>query len=441
MENEFQEEWIEPLNGTCEVVSEQKQPKFQTVALSFKRIPQFLWNSMLQHYYTELNYTCFATYATFYRNSQQAIYDLMVGKLIEDYYPESVYKFHGSDSDVRMMTYYNISGTSFCVPVKYIKGLFACIEIEDKLDANTMNRHYRIVFVGLKHDVFARKFNDKICELSRKSIYSCGFRPSKYVYYMDTIRGTGREQGYMMTGRKIDSVILEGDRSEEILELVRRFREPSTRSFYQSIGEAYHFNLLLYGKPGTGKNSLVSALATELQLGVVRIDSSYFTTYVERGEPLLEISRSGYGGRIFLIDEIDLYTYNRDKRDGKKDERVILPMILDFLDNVSEGSIVIMTTNHPEQLDPAIVRSGRVNRQVYFDYWERPLFLQALESFDITEEEFCNFVREHHISTPYEETNIFGTETRTRYMPAAVVDICKQFNLNRFWSTPGTSRD
>lgn len=437
----YEYETVPDMDEVVEPVIDKKNQKFHSLPLSLGKIPHFLWNSFLQHYYTELNYTCFATNATFYRNSQQAVYDLMVGKLIEPYYPESVYQFKGTDSDVSMLTYYNINGTNFCVPVKYVKGLFACIEIEDKMDSSTMNRHYRIVFVGLKHDVFARKFNDKICELSRKSIYTCGFRPSKYVYYMDTIHGSGRnDESYMMTGRKIDRVFLEEGLAEDILETLRKFKDPATKKFYQSIGEAYHYNMLLYGEPGTGKNSLVAALATELKLSVVRIDPSYFNAYMEHGAPLLQISRNGFGGRIFLIDEIDMYTYNRDQREGKKEERVILPMILDFLDNVSEGSIVIMTTNHIDQLDPAIVRSGRVNREVRFDYWGRSLFLQALESFHVTEDEFTNFVGDHHIPITYKDIRICKVDNETTYLPATIVDICKQINLNRFWETPESKR-
>lgn len=428
---------------TCDAVepvdSEKRDQKFKSLPVSLGNIPHFLWNSLLQHYYTELNYTCFATLTNFYRNAEQAVYDLMIGKLIEEYYPESVYQFHGVDSDVSNITYYNISGTTFCVPVKYIKGLFACIEVEDKLDSNTMTRHYRVVFVGRKHDVFARKFNDKICELSRKSIYSCGFRPSKYVYYMTTIRGNGRDdESRVMTGRKISSVFLKKQMASDILETLQKFRDPATKEFYQSIGEVYHYNMLLHGKPGTGKNSLVAALATELEIGVVRIDPSFFTTYTERGLPLLDISRNGLGGRIFLIDEIDMYTYNRDKREGKKDERIILPMILDFLDNVGDGSIVIMTTNHLEHLDPALIRSGRVNREVQFEYWERPVFLQALKSFNISEEEFHTFASVRNIR--YTSEDILETGSITTYIPATVIDICRQFNLNRFWSTPESKR-
>ena len=74
---------------TCDAVepvdSEKRDQKFKSLPVSLGNIPHFLWNSLLQHYYTELNYTCFATLTNFYRNAEQAVYDLMIGKLIEEY--------------------------------------------------------------------------------------------------------------------------------------------------------------------------------------------------------------------------------------------------------------------------------------------------------------------------------------------------------------------
>lgn len=425
-------EYIEPDN-------EEKAPMNRSTPIQLSRIPKFLQNAFLEHFYTELNYTTASSIRTFYRPEMQAILDLLIGRLIEPYYPESVYSFYGTGNDTKELHYYNISGNSFCVPVKYIKGLFAFITITDRVSVNNSDRTYRILFIGRGHDRFARKFNEKISVMMDRSIFAIGYQKGRLGYYTNILGCAGVQAGYFTEGRRIDSVVLDHRVGYELLEILRKFLQTSTERFYQSIGEAHHFNILLYGQPGTGKNSLVSALATELRMQVVRVDPTFFNGYAGSGRSLLDHSKTGLSDKIFLIDEVDLYTYNREKREGNKDERLIFPMLLDFLDNVGDSTIVIMTTNHIEKLDPALYRAGRVNRMIQFHNWSKELFLQELDQFQVSEKEFTTFAVDRDINFLTMEKNENG-EDEILYIPSAVADICRQITLQKFWGNKPESK-
>ncbi len=156
--------------------------------------------------------------------------------------------------------------------------------------------------------------------------------------------------------RKLDSVVLKAGQKEAIVDDLRRFF--ASRGRYESLGIPWRRGYLLYGPPGTGKTSLVTALASELALNVCVLSlASPNVTDEKIGNLLATVpSRS-----IILIEDVDAFFQQRSKADAQV--KVSYSGFINALDGVAahEGSVVFLTTNHPERIDEAAIRSGRVD--------------------------------------------------------------------------------
>jgi len=133
--------------------------------------------------------------------------------------------------------------------------------------------------------------------------------------------------------------------------------------------------VLLYGPPGTGKTLLARAVANRTDATFIRvIGSELVQKYVGEGarmvRELFEMARSRNACIIFF-DEIDAIGGARfdDGAGGDNEvQRTMLELInqLDGFD--ARGNIkVLMATNRPDILDPALTRPGRLDRKVEFD--------------------------------------------------------------------------
>ena len=156
--------------------------------------------------------------------------------------------------------------------------------------------------------------------------------------------------------RKLDSVVLKAGQKEAILADLKRFF--ASRERYESLGIPWRRGYLLYGPPGTGKTSLVTALASELSLNVCVLSlASPNVTDEKIGNLLSTVPRRS----VILIEDVDAFFQQRSKADSAV--KVSYSGFINALDGVAahEGSVVFLTTNQPERIDEAAIRSGRVD--------------------------------------------------------------------------------
>ncbi|ODN98483.1 hypothetical protein L198_03728 [Cryptococcus wingfieldii CBS 7118] len=187
--------------------------------------------------------------------------------------------------------------------------------------------------------------------------------------------------------REWGSVILPPGMKEEILEDVKRFLSDKDRNWHASRGIPHRKGIVLYGEPGTGKTSLVTALASKLNIDM------YIVNPAQRGMDDAKLStllRNCPSETIVLIEDMYIDGLQADdggeaevQLDGAASHRdafvggggqppstVTMSGLLNALDGVSsqEGCVVIATTNHLERLDPALIREGRFDDHIHFTF-------------------------------------------------------------------------
>ncbi|KAG0293401.1 hypothetical protein BGZ96_002869 [Linnemannia gamsii] len=168
------------------------------------------------------------------------------------------------------------------------------------------------------------------------------------------------------TPRAFHSVILAKGLKEELLSDITMFRKSAR--WYQDRGIPYRRGYLLHGPPGTGKTSFIVALAGHLKMNVciVNLGISGFND-----KQLNQLLNGAPRNSILLMEDVDAALVKRKAgKDQEGENNVTLSGILNSLDGITaqEGSVVFMTTNHIRKLAPALIRPGRCDRKLLFDY-------------------------------------------------------------------------
>ena len=173
-------------------------------------------------------------------------------------------------------------------------------------------------------------------------------------------------------GKKVtfDDVAGAEEEKHELQEVVDFLRDPHK---FTEIGARIPHGLLLVGPPGTGKTLLARAVAGEAGVQFLSISGSDFVEmYVgvgaSRVRDLFEQAKK-IAPAIIFIDEIDAVGRKRGSGlgGGHDEKEQTLNQLLVEMDGFgrTEGVIVLAATNRPDILDPALLRPGRFDRQIY----------------------------------------------------------------------------
>jgi len=183
--------------------------------------------------------------------------------------------------------------------------------------------------------------------------------------------------------RDIATVVIKKETKKMLLDDVADFLNPQTRSWYCTRSLPYQRGYLFYGLPGTGKSSFSISIAGlfGLDLYVLSIpslsDQSLKTLFADLPQQC-----------VVLLEDVDAVGLTREQdadmdaspggNPRKSDKKVSLSTVLNVLDGIgsSEGRVLIVTTNHIERLDPALIRPGRVDMKVEFQLADRDMINQ-----------------------------------------------------------------
>jgi cell division protease FtsH len=182
--------------------------------------------------------------------------------------------------------------------------------------------------------------------------------------------GKTKVKSYTMTKVKFSDIAGMDEEKAELAEIVEFLKNPKK---FTDLGARIPKGVLLVGQPGTGKTLLARAVAGESKVPFISISGSDFVEMfvgvgASRVRDLFDQAKKNKPCIVF-IDEIDAVGRQRGAGlGGGNDEREqTLNQLLVEMDGFepNEGIIVLAATNRSDVLDPALMRPGRFDRQIY----------------------------------------------------------------------------
>jgi hypothetical protein len=174
--------------------------------------------------------------------------------------------------------------------------------------------------------------------------------------------------------QKMDSIYIPCNTKDMIINHITNF--VTDRDRYELFGKSYKTTILLTGIPGSGKSSMIKAIANMFGRSV------YYLNFAKKLEDdvLLDLVKQISDDSILAVEDIDSYYDDGKAHDVNVNHSTILN-IIDGGYNANNGLIVIMTANNIKRLGEALTREGRINLIVEFDYPKKPEIESAFKAF------------------------------------------------------------
>jgi chaperone BCS1 len=282
---------------------------------------------------------------------------------------------------------------------------FNNVEIQDSWDRNRKNigrltpangsfilwyRNLPVVVIKGEKETSSRNVNDycgwiKVVFIFRRDIKEVSevFEHEPAVRVKETMVTTWREFGWERICyrfmRGMESVILDMNTKFELEEDLNKFLVSQEK--YIDLGILYKRGYLLYGPPGTGKTSLIFAIAS-----FTKRDLSFLSLRNLSDSAAIGAFSALNPNTILVLEDVDCMVMATKKRGSVHIEEVggksvSLSTLLNLLDGAfsREGIITIMTTNHMDDIDPALLRPGRIDHRVFCDLFDYQLAKEMVE--------------------------------------------------------------
>jgi SpoVK/Ycf46/Vps4 family AAA+-type ATPase len=273
--------------------------------------------------------------------------------------------YHHNNDDTTSRTQ-DINTYGFSIKILYGKLIICNRYITSEGQKVMINTHLRIFFGS------RLKFLKKLEE----DIYNKAVERENEFKNSSIVRIEYNGNSFIKEKRKLDSVFTKDNIHLNLYNDILNFL--NNKDTYTDLNHPYHYSALLYGKPGTGKTSTILAIASKLNKRICYVNIS--RTKAEDFMYEFSIDAKDY---IYVFEDIDACStdFNSNRLDNKDDNNTIkikdsdtisLSELLNITDGLlsCDGTICIFTTNHIEKLDSALLRAGRMNKLVEFDYMD-----------------------------------------------------------------------
>ncbi|XP_057498104.1 AAA-ATPase At2g46620-like [Actinidia eriantha] len=156
----------------------------------------------------------------------------------------------------------------------------------------------------------------------------------------------------------LDTIAMDSDLKNKVKSDLESFLK--SKQYYHRLGRVWKRSYLLYGPSGTGKSSFVAAMAKFLSYDVYDVDLSRVSDNSDLTMLLLQTTNKS----IVVIEDLDRFM-------AEKSTAVSLSSILNFMDGIvnsccGDEKVLVFTMNTKEQIDPAILRPGRIDVHIHF---------------------------------------------------------------------------
>eukprot|EP01052_Picozoa_sp_SAG31_P026612 SAG31_NODE_2426_length_5721_cov_11.664176_1_plen_409_part_00 len=169
----------------------------------------------------------------------------------------------------------------------------------------------------------------------------------------------------VVAARPLETVVLPEHTTDRVIKDMDEFLAPETEQWYMNHGIPYKRSYLFHGVPGSGKTSLIQALASRYQRSICYVSPS---EQEMTDEAFRDAMQELPPNAIVVLEDVDaLFSQNRV---NKMRNLLTFSGFLNALDGIGShtGQVLVLTTNFREQLDPALIRSGRADVHIHFDH-------------------------------------------------------------------------
>lgn len=219
--------------------------------------------------------------------------------------------------------------------------------------------------------------------------------------------------------RDLSTIFIPREQLDRIIEDLERFE--SSYEWYRTRGIPYRRGYLLEGPPGTGKSSLIFALAGHLGRPVYVINPATIANDNMLQKAFNAVPRNG----LLLIEDIDTIQITEKREDEPVEENstpttppknsITLSGMLNAIDGVMarEGRVLFITSNHANKLDDALVRPGRIDMREHLGLMELPEAMSMFKNFwpEYDEAEFKRWIEPQLPISPATMQNVLLSYT------------------------------
>lgn len=248
-------------------------------------------------------------------------------------------------------------------------------------------RMYQIITYNLSPQ-FVKDFESDMIKY-RNSLLKIKKDSPTVAVYKDYHEGDGYtywEKTLTIPKRKLSTVYMKKDDREKLVNTINEFF--ANKKMYTEHGISHNLKILLYGPPGSGKDSIAKMIASEWNRNIFYVTGGKNGKFIPNA---LTDQSSEIVDPLFLISDIDKYpsiinemdikVSKKGSTDGEIKEETVsqkqnFANMINALDGILSGDdkIIVMTTNHIEKFSKTFLRPGRVDLMMYIGYVDVEMF-------------------------------------------------------------------